>query len=117
MPSPDEEIIGFNRADATELLRQISGGTFGGSGQNTYDATSIYLAVATTGVPGRTGTTLGKATVALKYLADSGTDKVITDMGQTITAYNLAAANVATGAYILTLRVGDAAVVIWEECP
>lgn len=112
----EEEIVGFSRADATELLRKIGGGTSGGAGLGTYDATSIYLAVATTGVPARSGTTLGSATVALKYLAVSGSNRVITDMAQTVTAYNVAGTAVATGAYILTLRLGDVHVVIWEEC-
>lgn len=112
----EDEIYGFGKRDADELLRKISGGVSGGNGLDTYDATAIQLAVATTGVPARSGTTLGKATVAMKYLADSGTDRVITDAAQTFTAYNLAATAVATGAYILTLRLGDAAVVIWEEC-
>jgi len=113
----EDEIIGFNRIDATELLRKIEGGTRGGFGQNTYDATTMQIAVATSGIPARAGTTLGKATVALKYLERSGADKVITDMAQTMTAYNLAGTAVATGAYIMTLRLGDCAIVIWEECP
>lgn len=117
MAEPGEEIIGFNRLDATELVRMIQSGTTGGNGQQTYDATSMHLAVATTGIPARSGTTLGSATVALKYLAVSGTNRVITDMGRTMKAYNLAGTAVATGAYILTLRLGDVAIVVWEECP
>lgn len=77
---------------------------------------SLQLAVATSGVPGRTGTTLGSATVAAKHLTISGANRVIADSGRTYTAYNLAATAVAAGAYILTLRLGDAAIIIWEEC-
>lgn len=116
MAEPQEEVVGFNRQDANEIIRMIRSGTSGGLGQNTYDATSIHLAVATTGVPARSGTTLGSATVALKYLAISGSNRIITDMAQTVTAYNLAGTAVATGAYILTLRLGDVHVVVWEEC-
>lgn len=112
----EEEIVGFSRVDAVELLRKIGGGVSGGLGQNTYDATTVQIAVATTGIPARSSTTLGSATVALKYLAESGSNRVITDMGQTMTAYNLAGTAVATGAYILTLRLGDVAIVVWEEC-
>lgn len=113
----EDEIFGFNRSDTDELLRKISAGTGGGIGQHTYDATALQLAVATTGVPARVGVTLGSATVALRYLATSGSNRVITNMGETMTAYNLAGTAVAAGAYILTLRLGDVAVVVWEECP
>lgn len=117
MAEPSEEIVGFSRPDATELIRMIQSGNGGGSGFSTYDATTMQIAVATTGIPARSSTTLGKATVALKYLAVSGTNRVITDMAQTMTAYNLAGTAVAVGAYIMTLRIGDCAVVVWEECP
>ena len=112
----DDEIIGFNRQDATELLRKIEGGTLGGVGLGTYDATSIRMAIATSGIPARSGTTLGSATVAAKHLTISGATRVAADSGQTYTAYNLAATAVASGAYILTLRLGDIAIVIWQEC-
>lgn len=78
---------------------------------------SLRLAIATAGVPARVGATLGSATVAAKHLTVSGSSRVIADSSQTYTAYNLAGTAVAAGAYILTLRLGDAAVVIWEECP
>lgn len=114
--SAEDEIIGFNRIDATELLRKIEGGTRGGVGQFVYDATTMQIAVATGGIAARAGTTLGSAEVALKYLAESGSSRVITDMGQTMMAYNLAGTAVAAGAYIMTLRLGDCAIVVWEEC-
>lgn len=112
----EDEIVGFSRVDATELLRKIEGGTRGGTGHFAYDATTMQIAVATTGIPARSGTTLGSATVALKYLAESGANRVITDMAQTMTAYNLAGTAIAVGAYIMTLRLGDCAIVVWEEC-
>lgn len=116
MAEPTDEVVGFSRPDATELVRMIQSGMTGGRSFDTYDATSIQLAVATTGIPARSGVTLGSATVALKYLAVSGANRNITDMGVTMTAYNLAGTAVATGAYILTLRLGDVAIVVWEEC-
>jgi hypothetical protein len=78
---------------------------------------SLVLAVATSGVPARNGTTLGKASVAVKHLNVSSTDRVIADSGFTVTAFNLAATAVATGAYVMLLRLGDVHVVVWEECP
>jgi hypothetical protein len=113
---PEDEIIGFNRQDATELLRKIEGGTLGGVGLGTYDATSIRMAIATSGIPARSGTTLGSATVTAKHLTISGSTRVIADSSNTYTAYNLAATAVNVDSYILTLRLGDVHVVIWEEC-
>lgn len=77
---------------------------------------SLILAIATTGVPARNGSTLGKADVAVKHLTVSVSDRVIADSGYTIKAFNLAATAVATGSYILLLRLGDVHVVVWEEC-
>lgn len=115
--TPDE-IVGFSRPDANLLTRLIGvGGSIGGVGGLPSDATRLYIAVATTGVPARSGTTLGKATVALKYLAESSGNRVVTDAAETIEAFNLAATAVATGAYIMLLRLGDVALVVWEECP
>lgn len=117
----DDPIFGFNEQDKNNLIRILgnseTGGVSGGNGHNDYDATRLILAVATTGVPARSSATLGKADVAVKHLVTSGSDKVITDSGVTMKAYNLANAAVATGSYILMCRMGDAAIVIWEECP
>jgi hypothetical protein len=113
-----DEIIGFNRPDANELIRIIGvGGATGGTGFTPYDATKLTLAVATSGVPARSGTTLGKANVAVKHLVESSGDRVVTDSGFNMVAYNLASSAVATGAYILLLRLGDVSLVVWEECP
>jgi hypothetical protein len=49
-------------------------------------------------------------------LTISGADRVISDSGFNMQAFNLAASAVATGAYILLLRLGDVGIVIWEEC-
>ena len=118
MAEEADEIIGFNRADAEALLSGIGGtGAMGGHGISSGDATSLRLGVATTGVPARSGTTLGKATdIAVKYLAESGTNKIITDAGFTVTAYNLSTTSVGTGNYILMTRLGSAWIVTWEDC-
>ncbi len=77
---------------------------------------SLQLAIATSGIPARSGTTLGSATVTAKHLTISGSTRVIADSSNTYTAYNLAATAVNVDSYILTLRLGDVHVVIWEEC-
>jgi hypothetical protein len=112
-----DEIFGFNLADTDALIRLIGGdSTSGGTGGDTYDATKLLIAVATTGVPARSSTTLGKANVAVKHLTVSSGDRVITDSGFNVEAFNLAASSVATGAYIMLLRLGDVHLVVWEEC-
>lgn len=116
----EDPIYGFNEKDKDNILRMIgnsdTGGVTGGRGFNDYDATRLIIAIATTGVPARVGTTLGVADVAVKHLLTSGANKVVTDSAITMKAYNLAGDAVAAGAYIMALRFGDAAIVIWEEC-
>lgn len=116
----DDPIFGFNEQDKNNLIRILgnseTGGVSGGNGHNDYDATRLILAVATTGIPARSGTTLGKATVAVKHLVTSSGNKVITDSGVNMEGYNLADAAVGTGSYILMCRMGDAGIVIWEQC-
>jgi hypothetical protein len=116
--TPSDEIFGFNLADTDALIRLIGGdSTVGGTGGDTYDATKLLIAVATSGVPARSGITLGKAAVAVKHLAVSGANRVVNDSGFTVDAYNLSADAVATNAYIMLLRLGDVHLVIWEDCP
>jgi hypothetical protein len=113
-----DEIFGFNLADTDALIRLIGGdSTGGGTGGDTYDATKLLIAVATSGVPARSGTTLGKAAVAVKHLTVSGVNRIIADSGFNVDAFNLAGTAVATGALVMLLRLGDVHVVVWEECP
>jgi hypothetical protein len=77
---------------------------------------SMLLGIATSGVTARVSTTLGSGTVAIKHLSVSGANRVISDSGYTVTAYNLASDAVASGAYVLLGRIGPFPVVIWEEC-
>ena len=111
-----DDIIGFGQADADAITRLIdkTGGT-GAFPTYTYDATKLVLAYSTSGVPARSGTTLGEADVAVKYLGISS-GRVILDAGYNIRAYNLSSTAVAASKYILLLRLGDVCIVIWEEC-
>lgn len=77
----------------------------------------LILAVATTGVPARSGSTLGKASVSIKNLSISGSDRLIASTSQGVDAFNVASTAVASGAYVLLQRLGTVFVVIWEECP
>lgn len=77
---------------------------------------SLLLAVATTGVPARSGTTLGKAAVAVRHLTVSGSNRAIADSGYNVDAFNVAATAVASGAYVMLMRLSDVFVVVWEEC-
>jgi hypothetical protein len=113
----DETVYGFGFDDSEAILRIISGGgDSSGRSRERADEQPIVMAVATSGVPARSGTTMGSATVAVKYLAYSGSNRIITDAGYTVTALNLAASAVASGAYVLLVRMGDAFIVVWEEC-
>jgi len=115
--TPSDEIFGFNLADTDALIRLIGGdSTGGGTGGDTYDATKLLIAVATSGVPARSGTTLGKANVAVKHLTESSGDRIVADSAFNVVAFNLASAPVATGAYVMLLRLGDVHLVVWEEC-
>lgn len=82
------------------------------------DPTRLVLAYTVTGATGRSGTTLGKGTATMRYLAVSGTDRVLTATTDTapITFYNLAATSVGANKYLMLLRFGDILLANWEEC-
>ena len=107
----------FNRSDADALSKLIHPtGSLGGHGPK--GATKEhYICVATSGVPARSGTTLGKATVARYALNPSGTNVVLGNTTQTLEAYNLAAIAVASGSLIVVELINGYWIVVWEECP
>jgi len=82
------------------------------------DLTRLVLAYTVTGATGRSGTTLGKGTATMRFLAVSGTDRVLTATTDTavITFYNLAVAAVGANKYLMLLRFGDILLANWEEC-
>lgn len=112
----DKTVYGFNASNADRLLGLIRPngedtiGKYGDTRQH------ILLAVATNGVPARVGTTLGKATVAVRALDYSGANVVISNPGWSVEAHNIAGTAVSTGAYILIHQVNTFWIVIWEEC-
>tara|TARA_R110000868_G_scaffold84519_10_gene238242 strand:- start:3738 stop:4493 length:756 start_codon:yes stop_codon:yes gene_type:complete len=82
------------------------------------DPTRLVLAYTTGGATARSGTTLGKGTATMRYLAVSGTDRVLTATTDTapIAFYNLAATSVGANKYLMLLRFGDILLANWEEC-
>jgi hypothetical protein len=82
------------------------------------DDTRLILAYTTGGATARSGTTLGKGTATMRYLAVSGTDRVLTATTDTaaIDFYNLAATTVGVNRYIMLLRFGADLICVWEEC-
>ena len=73
------------------------------------------------GIPGRSGTTLGKAVCELYHLELSGSDAVLTqdlDGGSAIeyTVHNMATGAVAGSVYVQAARINGFLVVNWEEC-
>lgn len=110
-------IYGFNATNADRLLGLIRQSGSQEQVGNTDTRQHILLAVATNGVPARVGTTLGKATVAIRSLDYSGANVVISNPGWSVEAHNIAGTAVATGAYILIHQVNTFWIVVWEECP
>jgi hypothetical protein len=82
------------------------------------DSTRLVLAYTTGGATARSGTTLGKGPATMRYLAVSGSDRVLTATTDTaaVTFYNLASSAVGINRYIMLLRFGDVLVCNWEEC-
>jgi len=113
----ENTIYGFNATNADRLLGLIRQSGSQDQIGNTDTRQHALLAVATTGVPGRVGTSLGNADVAVKFVDWSGANLVIQDAAHTVKAHNLAADAVATGAYIIVHQVNTFWIVIWEECP
>ena len=112
----DETIYGFNDSDASALIRLIDQKGFRPGTRTLFAPDNCIIATATTGVPARSSLILGSATVAVKHLEDTVSGMSIVDSGRTVTAYNLAAASVATGAYVILAQINRRWVVIWEEC-
>lgn len=110
-------IYGFGNDDARalKLLIRNTGTSCGRGSRDT--SQHFLLAVATSGVPARVGTTLGSADVTIKHLDYSGTNVVILDSGYTIKAFNLAGTAVTVGAYVIIHQLNTFWVVVWEECP
>jgi hypothetical protein len=113
-----EDVYGFNARDADNLLRLIGKTPNRFSNYDTSDATRLVIAYTAAGATGRSGATLGKGTAVMYYLADSGTDRVLTAASYTtpVDFYNLSTVGVASGVYLMLLRLGNDYVCNWEDC-
>lgn len=113
-----EEVYGFNSGDTDSLLRMIGKTPQPSMGFASDDSTRLVLAYTTGGATARSGTTLGKGTAVMYYLADSGTDRILTAATYTtaVDYFNLALTAVGTARYIMLLRLGNDYVCNWEEC-
>ena len=113
-----DDVFGFNTGDADELIRMIGKTPQPLNKFDTDDSTRLVLAYTTGGATARSGTTLGKGTATMRYLSDSGTDRVLTATTYTdpVDYYNLSASAVGTNRYIMLLRFGNDYLCVWEEC-
>ena len=112
----ESEVIGFNGGDADALLRLIGDNPIPKPSPDYYDATRLALAYTTAGATARSGTTLGKGTATLYYLAVSGTDRILTSQVTDVTFYNMSTTTVAATKYLMLLRCGDVFLANWEDC-
>ena len=113
-----EEVFGFNSGDTDALLRLIGKTPQPVSNSEPTDATRLVLAYTVTGATARSGTTLGKGTATMRYLAVSGSDRILTATVDTaaIEFFNLASSVVGTNRYLMLLRFGDVLLANWEDC-
>jgi hypothetical protein len=118
MAAEDNVVYGFDKPDSEALIGMLGTRAVSKNPQDLYDATRLVLAYTAAGATARSGTTLGKGTATLQYLAVSGTDRVITASTDTdpVTYYNLAASVVDPTKYLMLLRCGDVLLANWEEC-
>lgn len=113
-----DEVYGLNSGDCDAVLKMIGKTPQPSLPFETDDGTSLVIAYTTAGATGRSGTTLGKGTATMRYLAVSGTDRVLTATVDTasIDFFNLSTSTVGTNRYLMLLRFGDVLLANWEDC-
>ena len=82
------------------------------------ECTRFVLAYTTGGATGRSGTTLGKGTATMRYLAVSGADRILTATADSASKdfFNLSTSTVGTNRYLMLLRHGADLLANWEDC-
>ena len=108
MPTEDDVTYGFNREQAFELVRGLGQRDFS---VKLYEAESlggregVYLVATGSGIPARSGTTAGSATVTVQEIVGA----TITPTSKTITAYNISAVAIPADCYTVVRedRFGD----------
>ena len=113
-----DEVYGLNSGDCDAVLKLIGKALPASNPHETDDSTRLILAYTTGGATARSGTTLGKGTATMRYLAVSGADRVLTATTDTadIDFYNLSLSDVGASRYVMLLRFGDVLVCNWEDC-
>lgn len=113
-----DEVYGMNSGDMDATLRLIGKTPQPYLPADSFDGTRLVLAYTTAGATGRSGTTLGKGTATMRYLAVSGTDRVLTATTDTasIDFFNLSTLTVGINRYLMLLRFGDVLLANWEDC-
>ena len=113
-----EEVFGFGSGDTDSVLRLIGKTPQPSYATETDDSTRLVLAYTVAGATARSGTTLGKGTATMRFLAVSGSDRVLTATVDTaaIDFFNLASSTVGTNRYLMLLRFGDVLLANWEDC-
>jgi hypothetical protein len=78
-----------------------------------------FIAIAQSGgsgIPARSGSTLGKGTVSFQSLTFSGGNITIAAQPTTDTAYHLGSAAVGASKYLVLVKVIKFWIVVWEDC-
>lgn len=99
----DGNIVGFNEADASEILRLIGGGASLGGGSNgeTFTADCL-IAVATSVITARVGSTLGTGTAKVKQISSANVAGDLYD----VDVVNIGSA-IANGSWLKLFRIGN----------
>jgi len=99
----DETLVAFNQSDATELLKLIKGqSSVGSMGNDAISDNATWIAVATSTITARVGSTLGTGTAQIKWIDSSN---VLHNLF-TASVVNMGSA-IAEGAYMKAFRVGN----------
>ena len=99
----DETLVAFNQSDAAELLKLIKGqSSVGSMGNDAISDNATWIAVATSTITARAGSTLGTGTVQSKWIDDSN---VLQNL-HTTSVVNAGSA-IANGSYCKVFRIGN----------
>ena len=104
-------LYAFNKSDTDKITKLIGGASPQAGGSiSEPEAASCLIAVATSTITARSGTTLGTGTAQTRWINASN----VLQTGDNVSVVNLGSA-IANGAYVLLFRVGDKLVAV-EVC-
>jgi len=111
-----DEVWGFSGPVADHILKNVGLTPPTTLPDQTNDLTAMRIGYTTAGATARSGTTLGAGTADIYYLAESGTNRVLTSEGYDVTFYNLSTTTVGATKYIQLFRHGAEWICNWEDC-